>query len=176
MEYADDGDLWQKIELAKRTGSKFDEKLIWNVMLQTAAGLRELHRLGIAHRDIKPANIFLFKNGTIKIADMNVSKIMKRDPLKTQTGTPIYASPEVWNTSPYDLKSDVWSLGCVIYELVCLRPPFDGHSLDEVFDRVQQCMPQHIPKPYTEKLQTAIGKMLKRDPAQRISIGIHDLT
>ena len=63
-----------------------------------------MHRIGIAHRDIKPANIFLFKDGSAKLADMNVSKIIKRDPLQTQTGTPMYASPEVWDEMPYDLK------------------------------------------------------------------------
>ena len=93
-----------KIEYAKSNGQKFSESFIWSVLLQTAAGLRELHSMKIAHRDVKPANIFLCTDGTIKLADMNVSKVMKRDPLRTQTGTPMYASPEVWETSPYDLK------------------------------------------------------------------------
>lgn len=104
MELADNGDLSQKIELAQKTKNQFSESFIWSVLLQVSAGLAEMHRLGIAHRDVKPANIFLYKDGRIKLADMNVSKVMKRDPLVTQTGTPMYASPEVWDTSPYDLK------------------------------------------------------------------------
>ncbi len=61
------------------------------------------------------ANVFLDKAGVAKLGDMNVSKIAKNGLLYTQTGTPYYASPEVWKDKPYDSKSDIWSLGCVIY-------------------------------------------------------------
>lgn len=67
-------------------------------------GIKALHDLKILHRDLKSANVFLFKDGTVKIGDMNVSKIAKKGLLHTQTGTPYYASPEVWNDSPYDAK------------------------------------------------------------------------
>lgn len=103
-ELVDDGDLAEKINKAKQKGQRFPENYIWSILLQVSAGLRELHALRIAHRDVKPANIFLCKDGTVKLADMNVSKIMKRDLLKTQTGTPMYASPEVWDTEPYGLQ------------------------------------------------------------------------
>jgi NIMA (never in mitosis gene a)-related kinase len=77
------------------------------------------------HRDIKSANIFLNKDETIKLGDMNVSKEADQNGLNyTQTGTPYYASPEVWRDEPYGFKSDIWSLGCVIYEMICLKPPF----------------------------------------------------
>ena len=79
----------------------------------------------ILHRDLKSANVFLCEGGTVsKLGDMNVSKVAKRGMLHTQTGTPYYASPEVWKDQPYDSKSDIWSLGCVIYEAVTLKPPF----------------------------------------------------
>lgn len=77
-------------------------------------GLNTLHTKNILHRDLKSANIFLNTNGTIKLGDMNVSKVAKYGLLSTQTGTPYYASPEVWRDSPYSLKSDIWSLGCLI--------------------------------------------------------------
>jgi len=67
-------------------------------------GIKALHDLKILHRDLKSANVFLFKDGTVKIGDMNVSKIAKKGLLNTQTGTPYYASPEVWNDTPYDFK------------------------------------------------------------------------
>jgi len=71
----------------------------------------------ILHRDLKSANVFLFKDGRIKLGDMNVSKeVTKNGMLFTQTGTPYYASPEIWKEQPYDLKSDIWSLGVIIYE------------------------------------------------------------
>jgi len=75
------------------------------------------------HRDLKCANVFMSNNG-VKLGDLNVSKVAKQGLVYTQTGTPYYASPEVWSGKPYDFKSDIWSLGCVIYEVATLNPPF----------------------------------------------------
>ena len=92
-------------------------------------GLQELHNHKIVHRDIKSANIFLTKSGMAKLGDLNVSKIAKMGILQTQTGTPYYASPEVWQDKPYDKRSDIWSLGCVLYELTTLNPPFTAKDM-----------------------------------------------
>ena len=88
------------------------------------------------HRDLKCANIFLTKNGTLKLGDLNVSKIVKMGMCSTQTGTPYYASPEVWGDKPYDYKSELWSVGCIFYELCTLRPPFRGQNLEQLFRNV----------------------------------------
>ncbi len=69
---------------------------------------------------------------------MNVSKIIKTDFAKTQTGTPYYASPEVWREDHYDTKTDIWSLGCVVYELCMLQPPFQAKSIDDLSKKVQK--------------------------------------
>lgn len=124
MEYADGGDLQSKIQKAKSSGKFLEEQEIWKIFYQMVIGLSRLHELKIVHRDIKCANVFLTKEGTVKLGDLNVSKIAKEANLKTQTGTPYYASPEVWSDKPYDLRSDIWSLGCVTYELITLNPPF----------------------------------------------------
>ena len=76
--------------------------------------------MNILHWDLKSANIFINKNGEVKIGDMNVSKLASKGLLHTQTGTPYYASPEVWKDKPYDKKSDIWSLGCILYEMITL--------------------------------------------------------
>ena len=89
-----------------------------------AKALKSLHSMNIAHRDLKSANVFLFKDGKVKIGDMNVSKVLKNSLCLTQTGTPYYASPEVWKDIPYNTKSDIWSLGCLTYEMITLQPPF----------------------------------------------------
>lgn len=86
-------------------------------MIQLLAGLKALHDMQIMHRDVKSANVLISKAGALKLADFNVSKVVKEDLLRTQTGTPYYASPEVWKDHPYNFKSDIWSLGCVIYEM-----------------------------------------------------------
>jgi NIMA (never in mitosis gene a)-related kinase len=92
--------------------------------------------MNILHRDLKSANIFLSKNGDAKLGDMNVSKLAKKGLLMTQTGTPYYASPEVWKDSPYDHKSDIWSLGCVVYEMCALKPPFRAEDMEGLFNKV----------------------------------------
>lgn len=127
MEFADDGDLYQKIVHHKKEKMLFEENEIWNVLIQILIGLKNLHKHNILHRDLKvnisstqSANIFLNSNGEAKLGDLNVSKIAKNGLLYTQTGTPYYASPEVWKDEPYDAKSDIWSLGCVIYEMASL--------------------------------------------------------
>jgi NIMA (never in mitosis gene a)-related kinase len=85
-----------------------------------------MHELNIMHRDLKSSNILLFKDGTAKLGDLNLSKIAKEGFLKTQTGTPYYAAPEMWKEYAYDFKSDVWSLGCSVYEMCALVPPFNS--------------------------------------------------
>lgn len=120
MEYADDGDLYQKIVQHQQSKTSFDEDEIWRVFIHLVRGLKALHQLKIFHRDMKSANVFMCKDGTAKLGDLNVSKVAKKGMLYTQTGTPYYASPEVWRDQPYDNKSDLWSLGCVLYEIATL--------------------------------------------------------
>ena len=128
MEYCGCGDLAQKVERYKRRRQYMDEDVIWRYLIQCLKALEHLHEKNICHRDIKVANCFLAEDGSVKVGDMNVSKRLKRGLLQTQIGTPYYMSPEIWNNRPYDATSDIWSLGCMIYELCALRPPFMGDS------------------------------------------------
>jgi len=86
------------------------------------------------HRDIKCANLFLTKDGVLKLGDLNVSKVAK-GMLSTQTGTPYYASPEVWQDKPYDLKSDIWSVGCVLFEMCALSPLFKAETCKHYLEK-----------------------------------------
>ena len=99
------------------------EQLIWKSAFDLLSGLSKLHESNIIHRDIKPANVF-YNNGKAQLGDLNVAKHLKDPFTVTQTGTPYYASPEVWSEEPYNFKSDIWSLGCVLYEMAMLKPPF----------------------------------------------------
>lgn len=82
------------------------------------------------HRDLKSANVFINRDLSVKLGDMNVSKLATKEGLNyTQTGTPYYASPEVWRDEAYSFKSDIWSLGCVLYEMVTGKPPFMAENM-----------------------------------------------
>ena len=93
-------------------------------------GLRSLHDLDIIHRDLKSANVFISSKGSVRLGDLNVSKVFKNEMNQTQTGTPSYASPEVWKNEMYSQKSDMWSLGCCLYEMLTLSLPFAAQDMD----------------------------------------------
>ena len=168
MEFADDGDLQTKITKMRKEGGMFQESLIWSYSIQMIEGLKALHDKKIMHRDLKSANIFLVKDKhQCKLGDMNVSKVIKEKELLTQTGTPYYASPEVWRDEPYSYKSDLWSIGCVIYELCALRPPFKGKDLDELFMNVCKGKAERISKVYSDDLWKMILMLLQVDVKKR---------
>ena len=160
MEFADDGDLFQKINLYEKKKLFFEENEAWKLFIQITKALRDLHEYNILHRDMKSANVFMFKNGKVKLGDLNVSKISARGLGCTQTGTPFYASPEVWKDNPYNFKSDIWSLGCVFYEILMLKTPFRSGSMDGLYDKVIEGKYPKISKKYSEKLNNVIKKIL----------------
>ena len=169
MEYADKGDLFQLITERKKTKNYFTEQEIWKIFIQLLNGLKALHDFKILHRDIKSANVFLFKGGICKLGDLNVSKVARKGLGYTQTGTPYYASPEVWEEKPYDSKSDVWSLGCVMYETITLRPPFQAKSMEELYKKVMRGNYPRIPTKYSEDLSDAIKLMIQVEAGARPS-------
>ena len=170
MEYADGGDLNTKIKETKQKKLYFDEKQIWSTLIQILQGLNYLHKSCIIHRDLKSANIFLTKNGVIKIGDLNVSKILnKMVTTYTQTGTPYFASPEIWNDQPYDYKCDIWSVGCIIYEMASLHVPFRGVSMQNLYKNVLRGIYQQIPGRYSDDLKQIIKSILVVNPKHRPS-------
>jgi len=167
MEFADDGDISVKIKYNLKHKLHFEENVIWKYFIQILEGLNYIHEKKIIHRDLKSANIFLMKDRTIKIGDLNVSKINKLGMAYTQTGTPYYASPEIWLDQPYDYKSDIWSLGCILYELCELKPPFRGTSLKNLCINIQKGIYNPIPSYYSDDMRNIISMMLQKDPNKR---------
>ena len=169
MEYADQGDLFQLITEHKKTKKHFTEEEIWSALIQLLNGLKSLHELNILHRDLKSANVFLFKGGIVKLGDLNVSKITRKGMGYTQTGTPYYASPEVWKDKPYDSKSDIWSLGCVIYEMCALNPPFRAQNMEELFKKVIRGYYPDISNRYSKDLSEILKLMIQTEVGARPS-------
>lgn len=131
-------------------------------------GLKFLHQANIIHRDVKSANIF-FVNGIAKLGDLNVSKVMEGNFATTQTGTPYYTSPEIWLGKKYTANCDIWSLGCLLYELCCLRPPFMAKDFPGLMKRVTSGYYDPIPSKYSKKLGMLIRKCLTIDFSKRPS-------
>lgn len=170
MEFVGGGDLSEKIEGRKNNNSLINENTIWKYMIQILNGLRALHNMKIIHRDIKSANLFLTDNHeTIKLGDLNVAKIAKDDMAQTQIGTPYYLAPEIWNNEVYDYKCDIFSLGCVLYEMAALEVPFKANSIHELFAKITKGDVPPIPSKYSSLLFTCMKAFLKKDPAQRPS-------
>ena len=169
MEYANDGDLSTKIKYNLKNGLIFRENIIWSYIIQILEGINYLHENKIIHRDLKSANLFLMKDGTLKIGDLNVSKIAKMGIAFTQAGTPYYASPEVWLDKSYDNKSDIWSIGCIIYELCMLKTPFRGTSMKNLCLNIQKGEYENICNFYSNDLRNVIKKMLVVNPDLRFS-------
>lgn len=169
MEYCGCGDLAQKVERYKRRRQYIDEDVIWRYLIQSLKALQYLHEKGICHRDLKTANSFIAEDGSIKIGDMNVSKRLNQGNLKTQIGTPYYMSPEIWQNRPYNSSCDLWSLGCMVYELCALRPPFTGNDFPALKRAVLSGRYSSIPSKYSSQLGKTIGLMLKQDPRGRPS-------
>jgi len=122
MEYADDGDLLNKIQEKQKSHENFSEEEVLNIFTQISLALKHSHDRKILHRDLKSANIFLSKGGTVKLGDFGVAGVIEHTKSKkdTQIGTPLYMSPEMLNDEKYDSKSDIWSLGVLLYEMCAL--------------------------------------------------------
>ena len=142
VEWADKGDVKRLIKKYKQEGDEIDERKVIEYTREIAAGLNHMHEQRIIHRDLKPANILITSDGIFKLGDLGLGRIMNTETIKTfsKVGTPLYMAPEVINNSNgYDFKCDNWSLGCVIYELITLRSPFQTSeklSLIELFKKI----------------------------------------
>ena len=133
-EYADLGDLSKIIIYQILSGYFFCEEIILNWFTQLCFAIKYIHSKNILHRDLKLSNIFLTSKGNIKLGDFGIAKILtsKDDLAKTLVGTPYYLSPELCLKKPYNHKSDIWSLGCILYEMMYLKHAFEADSIGEL--------------------------------------------
>ncbi|EAR85756.2 Serine/Threonine kinase domain protein (macronuclear) [Tetrahymena thermophila SB210] len=169
MEYCEHGDLAFHIKRKKQKKEYFPEMLIVNWFYELALSIKYIHEKKILHRDIKTSNIFITRDGTIKIGDFGISKVLENTTsvANTVVGTPYYMSPEVCESKPYTYKSDIWALGCVLYELCALEHAFESNNLLGLIFKIVQQNISDIPSFYSKELNDLIHKLLNKNEQER---------
>jgi len=171
MEYAEGGDLQQRIVEARDIGRNISEEEIWKLLLQIIRALSHMHSMKVIHRDLKTSNILLDSFGEVKIADFGIARMLAFSDELAQTGvgTPYYLAPEICQGCPYDTKADIWSLGCIAYELAALQRPFRSDSLAGVLGSILSKSPPKVSSVYSAALREFVDSLLQKDPLQRPS-------
>lgn len=166
MEYCEGGDIATMIKNSKRKKSYIPEEIIWSILSQMLLALSACHNRKegkILHRDLKPGNIFLDGNKNVKLGDFGLSRMMNTDSVfaYTHVGTPYYMSPEQINDQKYNEKSDIWSTGCIIYEVAALRAPFEATTHYQLAMKIKSGKLDRIPSQYTDDLWNVITSMIR---------------
>ncbi|KAK0640228.1 G2-specific protein kinase nim-1 [Lasiodiplodia hormozganensis] len=195
MEYCGNGDLGAVIKRLKSKRQVADEEFVWSIFSQLCAALYRCHygqdppdagrnvlglgnnaipikekqrHITILHRDLKPENVFLGEDNSVKLGDFGLSKIMQsHDFASTYVGTPYYMSPEICMSEKYTAASDIWALGCIIYELCAQKPPFDAKTHFDLIQRIRRGIFDPIPDCYSPDLKNVIATCLKTDYTKR---------
>eukprot|EP00238_Polyblepharides_amylifera_P010822 CAMPEP_0196585448 /NCGR_PEP_ID=MMETSP1081-20130531/50694_1 /TAXON_ID=36882 /ORGANISM="Pyramimonas amylifera, Strain CCMP720" /LENGTH=334 /DNA_ID=CAMNT_0041906989 /DNA_START=135 /DNA_END=1139 /DNA_ORIENTATION=- len=174
LEFAEGGDLAGLLEACKAGGRTLPEEQVWRYFTQVVSAAHHMHERRMMHRDIKPSNVFVTLGGTLKLGDLGLSRHFSSKTLHvcSAVGTPYYMSPEVIRGLPYDWSSDVWSLGCLLYELASLRNPFykDDLNFYQLGKNINNCIYEPLPDSLSPELRTLTCQMLQQDPKLRPSI------
>ena len=170
MEYCDGGDLNEFILEKKNNGILLEEKIIWKLFLKITIGLADIHKMKILHRDLKTLNIFLKHGLEVKIGDLGVAKVLLKNSFaQTVIGTPYYLSPEICQEKPYNDKSDVWALGCILYELCTFKHPFEANHQVGLISKILNKKPEPINSSYSKELNNLIFMLLDKNSKSRPS-------
>uniref|UniRef100_H2YRH1 non-specific serine/threonine protein kinase n=1 Tax=Ciona savignyi TaxID=51511 RepID=H2YRH1_CIOSA len=170
LEYCNGGTLQDRIQSALKSQSTFDTTtiLVWTTQITSA--VKYIHERRILHRDLKSENVFLVKNDDIvKLGDFGISKEIDHtlDKASTCVGTPCYLSPELCQDIPYSFKSDIWALGCLVFEMCALAPAFDAANLISLFYKIVNGKYAELPESCPAELKALVAEILNKNPDAR---------
>ena len=162
------GDLYDKIS-GLRQGEFFPESQILDWFSQLVSAVQHVHEKKIIHRDLKSKNVFLTTSNIIKLGDFGIARILRttNEKAKTMVGTPYYLSPEVIEGKAYTAKTDIWSLGVILYELCCLKPPFNAQNIHALGYKITKGSYASLPNKYSSEIKKLVALLLQVDPAKR---------
>ncbi|XP_059958667.1 serine/threonine-protein kinase Nek1 isoform X5 [Mesoplodon densirostris] len=170
MDYCEGGDLFKRINAQK--GVLFQEDQILDWFVQICLALKHVHDRKILHRDIKSQNIFLTKDGTIQLGDFGIARVLNStvELVRTCIGTPYYLSPEICENKPYNNKSDIWALGCVLYEMCTLKHAFEAGNMKNLVLKIISGSFPPVSLHYSYDLRSLLSQLFKRNPRDRPSV------
>ncbi|CAN2388720.1 Serine threonine-protein kinase, partial [Pristimantis euphronides] len=170
MDYCEGGDLFKRINTQK--GVLFSEDQILDWFVQLCLALKHVHDRKILHRDIKSQNIFLTKGGTIQLGDFGIARVLNStvELARTCIGTPYYLSPEICENRPYNNKSDIWALGCVLYEMCTLKHAFEAGNMKNLVLKIIRGSYPPVSVQYSYDLRNLLSMLFKRNPKERPSV------
>lgn len=170
MQFCEGGDLYTKLKEQK--GVPLEERQVVEWFVQIAMALQYMHERNILHRDLKTQNIFLTKSKIIKVGDLGIARVLESssDMATTLIGTPYYMSPELFSNKPYNHKSDVWALGCCVYEMATLKHAFNAKDMNSLVYKILKGKMPLMPKQYSPELIQIIKNMLHQEPEKRPSV------
>ncbi|GAX78152.1 hypothetical protein CEUSTIGMA_g5594.t1 [Chlamydomonas eustigma] len=175
MEWAQSGDLAQLVKQRAQEGRPFTQDEVWLLFGQICHAVQHMHERRMMHRDLKPSNIFIASDGCLKLGDLGLSRYFSSRTLQavTTVGTPYYMSPECIKGQPYEFSSDIWSLGCLLYELITLRNPFykEHQSLYVLGKNISACTYEQLPDSFEPELRNLVSSMLQPVPQSRPTVG-----